>query len=350
MKDHKKYNLFLFLSTFSRNIIDIYSIIYLYQKFLNIKDILIIYIIVYFLGIFISSFSLKLGNRYGYKYPLIFSQITTAWTFYLIQKSTSIPLIAIFLSLSTFTYHPIRHYYGLKLLKNKSSIGLSLIANYLGILLSSFFVIKNIKMIYLLIISIIGIIPIIFIKKESYYKIKYPKKITSQKFSFFIFDQFKIIFLLLEPLYLYTISKTISFVGIFNIVITISSIIYIYLVSNKINIEKHYCYLNILFVIVLILKLNLTNKYLLLIIAFLEGIGIKTNELISTMNLYNYDQKNEFSGYLIISEIIFCLTRTILLGAIYVFNLSLITTMYLLLGGIFILSFLYQKRDPKSLT
>ena len=62
-------------------------------------------------------------------------------------------------------------------------------------------------------------------------------------------------------------------------------------------------------------------------VAFLEGIGIKTNELISTMNLYRH--KNSKIGYLIISEIIFCLIRSLILSLFYIFQLKL-KYMYLL--------------------
>jgi len=82
----------------------------------------------------------------------------------------------------------------------------------------------------------------------------------------------------------------------------------------------------------------------------LEGIGIKTNELISTLNLYNYQENRSFTGYLIISEVIFCVIRVLILGWMYISNISLKKMMYLLLIGIFILSFMYQKRDSKSLS
>lgn len=347
MKNIKFYNLYLFISTFTRNIIDIYSVVFLYQSGFSIRNIIAIYAIIYFLGIFISTLSLKIGNKIGYKYILILSSIISALTFYLLNHTNNGYLIALFLSLSIFTYHPIKHYYGITLLNEKKKIGISLILIYLASFLSSYFVIKKLKTIYLIIITIIGIIPSIFIKRELPKKIVYPKKIPRYKLRFFIFDQFKILFILLEPLYLYLVSKTISYVGFFNIIITISSILYLYFISNKINLSKSYKYLNLIFVIVLIFKLNITNQNILLIIAFLEGIGIKTNELVSTMNLYNVNKNRE--GYLILSEVIFCLTRTIFLCVIYLFNVDLTSTMYIFLFGIFLLSFQYrEKRVEKN--
>ena len=89
------------------------------------------------------------------------------------------------------------------------------------------------------------------------------------------------------------------------------------------------------------LKLNIKNEIFLLMIAFLEGIGLKTNELVSTMNLYCV--KNFKTGYLIISEIVFCLVRCVILCLIFILKLKLKTSLYILLVGIFILSFCYKK-------
>lgn len=346
MKNIKNYNLYIFISTFTRNIIDIYSVIYLYKQGISIKNILAIYSIVYLLGYIISKISISLGNKIGYKYILILSSIMTCITFYTIRNTNNLYLIAITLSLSIFTYHPIRHLYGIKLLKKDKEIGVTLILIYIASLLSSYLAIKNIKLIYLIIITTIGIIPALFIKKEKTEIITYPKKIPSKKLSFFIFDQFKIIFILLEPLYLYLISQELSYVGIFNIILTIASILCIYLLTNKININKNYKYINILFVLILILKINTESKIFLLILAFFEGIGIKTNELVSTMNLY--DNKKLTEGYIIKSEQIFCITRTLILSIAYFLNLNLKTILYILLIGIFILSFQYQEKKNTS--
>lgn len=342
MKNLRNYNKYIFISTFTRNIIDIYSVVYLYQLGITINNIIAIYAIIYFLGALISTISIKIGNIIGYKYILILSSIFTGLSFYTINKSLNPYLIAITISMSMFTYHPIKHYYGLKLLTHKKQIANTLILTYLATLISSYLAVKNINLTYLIIISIISVIPALTIQKEPTIKITYPMHIEKNKIKFFVFDQFKIVFLLLEPLYLYLLSSNLKYVGTFNIILTISSIIYLYILVNKIDIHKNYKYLNLIFVFILLLKLNIQNEIFLLILAFFEGMGIKTNELVSTMNLYNNHKLSE--GYLIISENIFCLTRTIILSLIYLFNLNLSTSLYLLLGGIFILSFTYKRQ------
>lgn len=340
MKNIKLYNLYIFLSTLTRNIIDIYSVVLLYKNNISIRNIIAIYAITYFLGTIISFLSLRIGNLIGYKYILILSSIFTSISFYTINKSNNLYVISIFLSLSIFTYHPIKHYYGINILKEKKDIGNIIIYTYIATIIASYLTMKETKILYLIIISIISIIPSLFIKKEKSKKITYPKKIPQSTLNFFLFDQTKIIFLLLEPLYLYLISNNISYVGTFNIIISITSIIYIYIYANKKDIEKQYQIINLLFTIILFLKLTIQNKTILLIIAIFEGIGIKTNEIISTMNLYQ--NKTNPIGYLIISEIFFCLVRGLILSTIYIININLKTSLYLLLGGIFFLSFTYK--------
>ena len=238
------------------------------------------------------------------------------------------------------TNHPVKHYYGMNLLKEKNIISKSILLVFISSFIASYFVIKEINNLYLIIISIIGIIPTLYIKKEPKKEIIY-KKIDRSKIKYFILDQTRVLFLLFEPLYLFIVANKISFVGTFNIVINISSILYLYFISNKLNLEKNYKYINIFFVIILILKLNIKNKIFLLIIAFFEGIGLKTNEVVSTHMLY----KDKTSlGYLIKSETIFLLTKSIILLIIYIFKIKLVIFMYLLLIGVFLLSFKYKKR------
>ena len=226
MKNVKLYNIYLFISTFSRNIIDIYIPIFLYQKGINIRNILGIYIIIYLMGIFISYMSIKIGNFIGYKYILILSSILTSLCFYILQDSNNIYLISLIVSLSMFTYHPIRHIYGIKLFGSKIKVGKMLILQYLASIVSSLFVIRKIKRIYLIFIALVSIIPSIWMEREDSKKIKYNQSISKRRFCFYVFDQFKILFLLLEPLYLYIIKNQVSYIGIFNIIINISAIIY----------------------------------------------------------------------------------------------------------------------------
>ena len=194
-----------------------------------------------------------------------------------------------------------------------------------------------------LVFSILGIIPILKldIKKQTKKKIKLKqvyKKMPKNKIKFFILEQFKVIFLSLQPLYLYlNISSKLEYIGIFNIILGIASLTFIYIFIKKINLNKYFIYLNIIFIITLLFKINILNKNILLVIAFFEGLFLKMYETVSLTNIYNKD-KNNVIEYLIICEIIFCLTRSIIcLACIFILDLKLI--LYLMIFGILLSGF-----------
>ena len=164
-------------------------------------------------------------------------------------------------------------------------------------------------------------------------------KIDRNRKNFFILEQSKVLFLLIQPLYLYLyITNDIKYIGIFNIINSIASIIIIYYIVRKINVNKYFKYTNILLIIVLVIKLNIVNKYLTLLIAFFEGLLIKIYEIVSMKNLYQLKIDN-IKSYLIKVEVIFCLTRSVFMLVSFLFINDIKIILYILLVFIFLSSF-----------
>lgn len=352
MKKLTLYNIFLFLSNISRNIVEIFSFVYLYQKGYKIKNILLFYSIYYLVGVFISYITIYLTKYIKRKVLLIISGLLYGVSFYYLSVMSmtnyNLVILSIILSTSSFIYHTIRHYYAMNLVDKveDKKIASILISAYLPIIFSSIlgsYIVDKysilVSSIIVIILSVISIIPLIFIKDDiTNNKIEY-SKINSNKLVFFILEQFKVIFLLLEPIYLYLyVKKSLNYVGTFNILIGISSIIYLYYIAHRININKYFKYINIIFCLVLLLKLNITNKYILLIVALLEGLGIKSFELTSNKNIYNIENSN-INGYLITCELIFCFLRSIICLIFYLFIDNVKAMLYISLVPIFLISF-----------
>ena len=352
MKKLTLYNVFLFLSNISRNIVEIFSFVYLYQKGYKIKNILLFYSIYYLVGVFISYITIYLTKYIKRKVLLIISGLLYGVSFYYLSVMSmtnyNLVILSIILSTSSFIYHTIRHYYAMNLVDKveDKKIASILISAYLPIIFSSIlgsYIVDKysilVSSIIVIILSVISIIPLIFIKDDiTNNKIEY-SKINSNKLVFFILEQFKVIFLLLEPIYLYLyVKKSLNYVGTFNILIGISSIIYLYYIAHRININKYFKYINIIFCLVLLLKLNITNKYILLAVALLEGLGIKSFELTSNKNIYNIENSN-INGYLITCELIFCFLRSIICLMFYLFIDNVKVMLYISLVPIFLISF-----------
>lgn len=355
MNNMVKYNIFIFISTISRNIIHLFSTLILYEHGFSISDIILFYIIYYVIGLIISIISLFMSNIINSKYILIFSSITYVFSFYFLSimntNMFSLFLFSFFLAVSNYTYHPIRHLYALRVLVNIKKVSSILIFNYLAVILSSYLapVIvnkmgMNLIIFVLIIISIISIIPLFFLKvetKKEIIRISF-RNIKFRKILFFVFEQFKVIFLLLQPLYIYLfVNRDIEYIGIINAILGFSAIITIYLFSKTNNYK--YFLINTIFCIVLLFKININNSNLLLIISLLEGIGIKVFEVVSSKNIYDY-YNSDIVNYLIEVEFIFCLSSVIIFVFFYFIN-DLKIMLYICIIFIFLCGIINPKID-----
>ncbi len=356
MSNIKRYNIFILLSTLARNIVEIFSSVLLYKMGYSLKEILLFYSIVYLIGAIISTIVIYLTKIVKPKYILILSSIIFSGSFYYmsIMSKTFINLIifSIIYGMGAYTYHTIRHYYAIKSMNNheRKEIGSILIYTNIAMVISSIIgtyveakLSRLILAIMVIVISILAIIPIFKYEDKINDKEVKIDKIEKNKFLFFVCEQAKVINLSLQPLYLFLfVNNTISYVGIFNIVMGISSCIFIYFFVRKVDDKKCFKYLNILFCIILILKLNISNKYLVLVIALFEGLGIKIFEIVSSENIYNIKSTTNIKGYLLIVEIIFCLVRSIMcLMGYFINNIKII--LYLTIIFIFMIGFIKRK-------
>ena len=211
MKPNQRYHFFLFLSTFSRGLIEIFSLVLLHKKGLNINQILIFLLLTYLFAIPSIIITIK-SNK---KIILILSNIIYGISFLYLSKISlsklSIVLLASLISFSNYTYHLIRHYYALNMNNNPNII---VIITYISLSISSLLgslllehLSPLITSIIVLILSIISILPISKYKnKPKNIKLKLIK-LEKKKLLFSILEQNKIILIELQPLFLYLYIK-----------------------------------------------------------------------------------------------------------------------------------------------
>ena len=319
MSNIKKYNIFIMLSTIARNMVEIFSSVLLYKMGYSLKEILLFFTILYFVGGIISVIVIYLTKYINAKYILILSSIIFSGSFYFMSTmDKTISNLIIFSNIGLIVAPIIVSY----VTKRLSLIVLAIIV---------------------IILSVLAIIPLFKLDiKESNIPIKY-QKIEKNKLLFFILEQAKVINLSLQPLYLYLfINNKIEYVGIFNAIMGVSACVFIYFFVRKIDDNKYFKYLNILFCVILLLKLNITSKYLILAIGFFEGLGIKMFEIVSAENIYNIRKDTNIKGYIILVEIIFCFTRSIFCLIGYFIN-DIKIILYISIVLIFIISFIKRK-------
>ena len=169
-------------------------------------------------------------------------------------------------------------------------------------------------------------------------------KISRNKFMFNVLEQFKVILMELQPLYLYIFVKNSKYyVGIFNVVINLASLLVVVFLLKKIK-RRHFKYINILLALVLVLKLNINSSVWLLGIAFFEGVGVKIFEKFSLDNLYDID-KNDVRSYLIVEELIFFISKSFVMLLFLVLVKDLKMILYVCVVGIAISGFYIKNKD-----
>lgn len=361
MTNTKRYNIFILLSTIARNVVEIFSSVLLYQMGYSLKEILLFFTILYLVGAITSTITIYLTKIIKPKYILMISSVIFSGSFYYmsVMDKTLINLIifSVIYGIGCYTYHSLRHYFAIKAIdgSKRDEIGNILIYSNIGVIIASLVLSyiqsklsNSILAVVVILISLLAIIPLLKLEvNEDNKKIEY-QKIPKNKLIFFILEQSKVINLILQPLYLYLfINSKIEYVGIFNVVMGISSCIFIYFFVRKIDDKKYFKYLNILFCIFLLLKLNITNKYLILIIGLFEGLGVKMFEVVSSENIYSLKKGTNIKGYIILTEVIFCIVRSIFCIIGYIIN-DIKIILYISIILIFLTGFI--KRNYKEKT
>ena len=283
MDNIKRYNIFILLSTLARNITLVFSSVLLYKIGYSLKEILIFFCLLYFIGSIVSTITIFLIDKINIKYLLIISSIIFSTSFYYMsimhKNMLNLIIFSVLYSIGSYSYHSIRHYLAIKIInKDKNNnIGNIIIYMNIAIIISSLgsgYIesITNTLTLSLIgvIISIISIIPIFkFNIKEEKSSIKY-NKLNKNKILFFILEQSKSIFLSLEPLFIYLfIEESTKYVGITSSLIGLSSCIFTYFFVRRVDDKKYFKYFNILLCINLFLKINISSKYIMLIIVFI---------------------------------------------------------------------------------
>lgn len=338
MSNLKRYNIFIMLSTFTKFMIELFIPILMYKAHISFKVILIFFLLKFLFITILIPLSSCIGKKINFKKMEI--------------------IIFSFMYASYLIFYWIgRHIYAMSILEDKkttefvssfticSLIG-ALPGAYLGALILNKFGFTTLNII-ILIISIVSVLPLANIKeKASKEKIKIKsiiRKYPLKNYLFLFLEQFKQISIALFPLFLYLkISKKLEYIGIINIIINISSIIYVYLLAKKMDKNKK-DYLSImclLLSVIWLFKLNINNSNIMFLIIFIEGIFVFGLETIILRNIYSYGKEYKILSYNLFIEFIKNFSKVLILLIYIIFNLKLKIILYIGLFMLFISSFI----------
>ena len=341
MTNLKKYNIFITITTFAKLMIEVFIPLLLYNIGFQLNKILIFYL-VEFITIFLFNIPVTyIGQKITFKKLMIISSILFSTTYiyinYITKSIFKLIIFSILNGLYLSTYWIGRHIYGISIIKKKETtdnvskymifgiIG-SLPASYIGAYILEKYGYISLSII-ILILSFISLFPLFKIKiNQKINKIKIKqiiKKFPKQNYIFLFFDQLKFFTILLFPLYIYiNIKSELKYIALTNVIIGISSILYILYIAKKMD-ENKKDYLKPMLLamfIILLIKLNINSSNIILFIIFIEGISKSALDTIILRNTYSYKANYNNISYILFIEQLYSLFRFI------------ITTIYLILG------------------
>lgn len=352
MNNRKKFELYVFLSTFSRNLIEVFIPVILYKFGYELRE-----VITYFL--LSNIFSLVLS------YPLI--EFSKKFNNKILTFIGIIAFVSLQIMLANITYSMIyiltisflyalyrrgywisRRFYNLQVME-KEKIGTTFsiisIVNHLGVIFASY--IGAVMLDYLsvelvtvisIIIFMLSILPLSFMKfkhEKNNEKITLIKTLKSIPFSnLYLFGSYELLNVIKCFFSLYIViyvKDTYSTVGLFNLITNLSVLGFSYFYGKKIDEKKNYLKLSIILVVITyIFKAN-TTYIALAIVSFFEGVFTKMHEISISKEFYTLSKKFEYNNYNLAYEIVQNSFRTIAILSVLIFNIDLKVMIYILL-------------------
>jgi len=319
-KDQKRYNIFVFLSTFARQLIELFIPVILYKSWFPLSDVIFYYFWICLFSIILSPIIFRVVKRFGYKTILV------SWViaFVLLQISLAnvyfsvwyLLLVSFLFSTYRRCYWITRRFYNLKVIHNDNiSISYSFISifNQIGSVLAAYiwailldFVSVEILTVISVFLFLISIYPISKIELDE--SVDKNKKLDllwtlkSIKFSDkYIFGSYELMNAVrfFIPLYLVIYVKdTYQIVWILQVVTWIATIIFSYIYGKKINKDNvNYLGLSIFFLLlVYFLKVNVW-WILLTLVAFIEWFANKMNDISTNKEVIKLSKNFDYENY-----------------------------------------------------
>lgn len=357
MSNLKKYNIFTFVTTFAKLLIEVFIPLILYNMNFTIKEIILFLIIKHALCTIFLPITKLVIKKKSTTFLMIISSILFTLSYiylnFLTKNFFKLLIFTTLLSMYLTFYWVGRHTYALSIIEDKKAtdnVSIYTIFTILGGLFSTYIgsiLIEKTSYLFLSIIvlflMLISIIPLTKIKsKKETNEIKLINIITSfpkRNYIFTFLDQLRFVLVTIFPLYIYlNINKSYKYIGIINIVSGLGSIIYIYILKKLMDKNKSdYLSSSLLYLaITYTLKLLTKNNIIFLIIVFFEGIFRSVVDLITLRNTYVYSKNYTRLNYTIFTEGINNIGRVIILTLFYITNISLEKIILICILGILI--------------
>lgn len=338
-KNREKFNIYIFLSTFARSLIEVFIGTILYKAGYELKEVMFYYLMVNVFSVLLVYPCILLLKKHCYKI-MIFLEIISFFMLQVLLNSVRINsifliIIAFLFALYRRIYWMSRRFYNLEVIekenvaKDYSIISILnqialLLSGYIGAIMLEFVDIKILTVLstLLFLISSIFMFQIEETKNDNVkleLKVTFKNLLNPEMITYGCYELLNVIKFLI-PLYLVIhVSNTYTIIGIVNLIVNLATIIFTYIYGRIINKEKNYLKLSIVIVLMIyMLKIN-TSGGLLMLVSFLEGLGVKMYEQSVQKVFLVISKKHDYYNSIFLYEFVQNVFRTICMLVIFFF-------------------------------
>lgn len=330
LNEQIEFNIFSFLSTFARSLIEIFISLYLFKNGISFHNIILFYFFVNMFAVPLSYFFVKLGEKTKYIYIMIIGLITFVIVQLLLRNVINsnyyLILLAFVYSVYRRGYWVARRLYITEIMPTNKTSGLFSIVLVLSQLASivagcvGSIILNNVGIVTLTIISstllFLSVIPLLGIKHNNVSKdIKLKesiKKYNKNNYLVFSFYELNNLLTFIFPIYIALhVENSYFLAGNLNAISNIAIILFIMIYGKVLDKNKNYIATStILVLLCAILKFNIKSYYILAIY-FVEGIVTKMQS--QSVNKIYFENRGDMdlTHYNLIYQIMECLVRAL---------------------------------------
>lgn len=329
MSNRIRFNVFLFVSTFARTLIEVFVSLFLFKSGFSINLILQFYLLENLFALFISYFFVKIGERFNYSIVMCIGIVSfIALQFALnnvVCNELFIVSIALLYSLYRRGYWVARRYYVTGVIPQRNSSGpfsimlvvseiASILAGFLGSSLLDGFNVSILTIISSALLFI-SVIPLLGIKDRTkgtkIELIKNLKKYDKRNYLAFSLYEINNLLAFIFPIFIAIyIKDTYVMAGVINAISSLAMIVFIVVYGKIIKKRNYFVASSLLFVLICFIKL-LSMDYYILILCFIEGFIKKMQEQ-SVSKIYFENRRNmDLTHYNLIYQMLEALARAI---------------------------------------
>ena len=330
LNEQIEFNIFSFLSTFARSLIEIFISLYLFKNGISFHNIILFYFFVNMFAVPLSYFFVKLGEKTKYIYIMIIGLIAFVIVQLLLRNVINsnyyLILLAFVYSVYRRGYWVARRLYITEIMPTNKTSGLFSIVLVLSQLASivagcvGSIILNNVGIVTLTIISstllFLSVIPLLGIKHNNVSKdIKLKesiKKYNKNNYLVFSFYELNNLLTFIFPIYIALhVENSYFLAGNLNAISNIAIILFIMIYGKVLDKNKNYIATStILVLLCAILKFNIKSYYILAIY-FVEGIVTKMQS--QSVNKIYFENRGDMdlTHYNLIYHIMECLVRAL---------------------------------------